>query len=122
MPYFAKLMAAFFASAAVAFLSYHAISLMLDPYNVVWNREIMDYAAYVPEQFRYHKTEELRRDPDRYDTVLLGNSRAFDPATRSLDQMLSRQLFNYSASSDYPAGYSMKIAWLAKTQKRLKEV
>ena len=86
MPYFAKLVAAFFASASVAFLSYHAISLVLDPYNVVWNREVMDHAAYVTEQFRYHKTEELRHDPDRYDTVLLGNSRAFDPDTRLLDQ------------------------------------
>jgi hypothetical protein len=117
-----RMIFAFLGTGAIIYFSYNFVCLLLDPYNVVWNREVMDRAAFILEQFRYHKTEDLRQAPDVYDTIVFGNSRAFDSKTSLLDEMMGRRVFNYSTSSDYPLGYLMKLRWLMNSQTRLKEV
>jgi hypothetical protein len=117
-----RLIVAFIAAGAAAYLSYNELCLLLDPYNVVWNRREMQRGASVLEQFRFHKTEHLQRAPDVYDAIILGNSRGFDSRTAQLSRTLGRRIYNYSVSSDYPLGYLMKVLWLERTQTKLRDV
>lgn len=108
--------------AALVYYSYNLISLLLDPYNVVWQARSRLYGGMALDQFRFAKTELLRRTPDRYDTIIFGNSRGSDNHTRQLSAATGRAIFNYSVSSDYPTGFLMKARWVVRTQPRLRNV
>jgi hypothetical protein len=109
-------------SAALVYFSYNILCLLLDPYNVVWRAQTRLYGGLALDQFRFEKTELLRRSPDRYDTIILGNSRGSDNRTKLLSEATGLKIFNYSVSSDYPVGYLMKTRWLLKAQHRLRNV
>lgn len=112
----------FVLTAVAVYFSYNILSLLLDPYNVVWRAHSRYYGGLVLDQFRFAKTERLLLHPSRYDTLILGNSRGSDNMTRALSEATGLRIFNYSVSSDYPLGYLMKLRWLTRTQHSMKNV
>lgn len=119
---FARFGYSFVLTAVAVYFSYNILSLLLDPYNVVWRAHSRYYGGLVLDQFRFAKTEQLLLHRSRYDTFILGNSRGSDNMTRALSEATGLRIFNYSVSSDYPLGYLMKLRWLTQTQHSMKNV
>lgn len=113
---------AFALAACCAFLSYNAINLILDPYNVVWHRQIVPKQASIIEQFRNAKIRYLANHPDRYDGVVLADSRGTANKTTEFNRASGRHYFNLAASGDSPIGFVQKARWLIKTQTNLRDV
>ena len=108
--------------ASAAFLSYNEVSLLLDPYNVVWRRREVPRAAWATEQFRSAKIEHLAAHPDIYDTLIFANSRGWAGNIREVDRVTHSRLFSLHASVDTPIGFLPKARWAVRTQTKLRRV
>ena len=113
---------AFALAAALTYFAYNEISLLLDPYNVVWRRHEIARDAWAIEQFRSAKIRHLAADPSRYDGVVLANSRGTAPKTRDFNRLTGKTYFNLSVSADSPYGYLGKARWIVDNQPRVKDV
>jgi hypothetical protein len=108
--------------ASAVFLSYNEVSLLLDPYNVVWRRREIPKAAWTIEQLRSAKIEHLATHPDIYDTLILADSRGSAGNIREVDRVTHSRLFSLHASADTPIGFLPKARWAVQTQTRLRRV
>lgn len=115
-------LAAFAVAGGMAFLSYAALGVALDPYNVFWRREAVPREAWVIKQFRSSKLRHLAANPGRYDTVILANSRGTANKTATLNAETGLRIFNFAASSDTPAGYALKARWLVANRPEIKRI
>jgi hypothetical protein len=103
-------------------LSYQALSLLLDPYNIVWQRPVMPVEAYVAEQYRTAKIRDLAKHSDQIDGIILGNSRGFALSASAYNLAANRHYFNFSVSVDTPYGFAQKTKWLIGNLPRLRNV
>jgi hypothetical protein len=114
--------AGFVLCAASTFFSYNEISLLLDPYNVVWRAMERPRDVWVVEQFRNAKIAHLAAHPASYEALMLADSRGAMSKTGEASRAANLRIFNLSASGDSPVGFLPKVKWAVDHQAKLRKV
>jgi hypothetical protein len=74
------------------------------------------------EQFRSAKIRHLANNPDVYDILIFGDSRANNNRAREVSRDTNTRLFTLGASGDTPIGFLPKVRWAVRTQTKLQKV
>jgi hypothetical protein len=111
--------AAFLIVASTVYFAFNAICLLMDPFNVVWRLPSVPREAWAAEQFRHAKIGHLARHPDRYNGLILADSRGTGIQTGAFNRATGNHYFNLTASGDSPVGFVQKADWIVRTQRHV---
>jgi hypothetical protein len=112
----------FLLSPSAVYFSFNVICLLMDPFNVVWRRPVVPREAWAIERFRRAKISYLSEHPDKYDGLILGDSRATATQTTAFNRTTGNHYFNLAVSADSPVGFERKAEWIVTTQSRVRTV
>lgn len=104
----------FVVTALISMFSYNIMSVILDPFQVIWKTQ--NKQDLCSGQQRFWKIEYLKKNSGKHDGFIIGNSRGFFVDSVYLAKLSGMNFYNLSTLSDTIFGYRDKVNWLLRTQ------